>query len=302
MEPARSPRPSAAEDRRRAGPTAALPSPRATRCDSSRAAMRRVVESRDPIAGVAGPTAGGGLDAIRPVVGQPVEPAGLRALREPAVEGPVDEVRARPSAPTAIENGRKSSSVPLRRRAAPRRTSRKVPPALRDLVAVRRSGGPSRRRRGCPGNRRAGRPRCSRSPGPRAAELAGDDRQGPVGGGQELVRVAVVAADDVVGQAVRPLLAVVVVAVGEDLVGRGQGDRERVPLAGRDDLQARAVGPDPDHAAAEQRDRRAVPADPARDALVADRDVEEPVHPQPDARGDVVVDPVEARDLRARGR
>ena len=37
-------------------------------------------------------------------------------------------------------------------------------------------------------------------------------------------------------------------------------------------------------------DRRAVAADAARNPLVADRDVQESVHPQPDARGDVVVD------------
>ena len=32
-------------------------------------------------------------------------------------------------------------------------------------------------------------------------------------------------------------------------------------------------------------------------SLVADRDIQESVHPQPDARGDVVVDPVEAGQL-----
>src|SRR4051812_32353534 len=96
--------------------------------------------------------------------------------------------------------------------------------------------------------------------------------------------------DDVVRQAVRPALAVVVIPISEDLVEAVQGHRQRITLPGGDNLQVGAVGPDADDAAAEEADRLAVPADAAGDALVADGDVEEPVHPQADARGDVVVD------------
>ncbi len=104
------------------------------------------------------------------------------------------------------------------------------------------------------------------------------------------------------GQAVGPFLAVIVVAIGEDLVGRREGHRERVTFPGRDDFQAGPVGPDPDHAPAEELDGRPVPGDAAGNPLVADRDIEEPVHPQPDARGDVVVDPVETGQLRPEAR
>ena len=106
------------------------------------------------------------------------------------------------------------------------------------------------------------------------------------------------AADDVVGQAIGPLLGIVVIAVGEDVVPRGQRDRERVSLAGRDDLEPRAVRPDPDHPAAGHRGRRAVLADGVGQPLVADRDVEIAVDPEPDTRGDMVVDPIESRDFR----
>ena len=49
-------------------------------------------------------------------------------------------------------------------------------------------------------------------------------------------------------------------------------------------------------------DRLAVPADASRNPLVADRDIQEPVHSLANARGDVVVDAVEARQLRAQPR
>ena len=44
-------------------------------------------------------------------------------------------------------------------------------------------------------------------------------------------------------------------------------------------------------------DRLAVATNPVRDPLVADGDVQKPVHPQADPRRDVVVDPVEPRQL-----
>ena len=112
-----------------------------------------------------------------------------------------------------------------------------------------------------------------------------------VGRGQELVRVSVVAADDVMGQAVGPLLAVVVGAEREDLV-RSPTERARSGLHSPVETTSRPVPsglirmtPPPD-----ELDRPAVLAHAARDSLVADGDVEKPVHPQADSRRDVVVD------------
>ena len=106
------------------------------------------------------------------------------------------------------------------------------------------------------------------------------------------------AAHDVMGQAVGPRLAVVVVAVSENLVGCGKGHRERVALAGRYDLEVRSIRPDPDHAAAVELDRLAVPAGRPRNPLVADREIEKAIHAQADSRGNVFVDAAPARQLR----
>ncbi len=102
-------------------------------------------------------------------------------------------------------------------------------------------------------------------------------------------------ADNVVGQAIRPSLTVVIVAVGEDVVARRECDRERVSLAGRHDLQPRAVGPDADHAATLKLNLRPVETHSPGYPLVADGDVQETVHAQANSRGDVVVHPAGTR-------
>ena len=206
-----------------------------------------------------------------------------------------------PSVVAASENGRKSFDVPLRDQGgsprdceSPSRLPDLEPdhglcaPVAEEEVAAILGGEPVLV--------------VANALGPRPAELAGHDRQAAERCGQELVRISVMAADDVMRQAVGPLLAVVVVAVGEDLAGRAEGDRERIPLARRDHLQAGPVGPDPDHPAALEPDRPPVLAPPARNALVAHGDVEESVHPQADPGGDVVIDAARTGDVRTEAR
>src|SRR4051794_40132026 len=97
-------------------------------------------------------------------------------------------------------------------------------------------------------------------------------------------------AQDVMRQAIWPLLAVVIVAVGKDLVGGGQRYGERITFARGDDFKTGAIRADSDHAAAEELNLGSVLCDTLRDSLVADADVEVAVHSKTDTRGDVGID------------
>ena len=134
---------------------------------------------------------------------------------------------------------------------------------------------------------------------PSPADSAVNDRQRAVGSAQELARITVMAADDVVRQTIRPLLAIVIVAIGENVVLGGERHGERISLPGRDDFEIAAVGPNADHPAPLEMDGRTVRADGLGNSLIADGNVEKSVHAEPDTRCDVVVDAVERGVLRS---
>ena len=87
-------------------------------------------------------------------------------------------------------------------------------------------------------------------------------------------------ADDVMRQTARPALALVRAAMSEDVVGGTQGNREWTTISSRNNFQVRPVRPDTDHAAPSKLDGAAILARGARNALVADSDVENPSIPR----------------------
>src|SRR5208337_3751249 len=134
---------------------------------------------------------------------------------------------------------------------------------------------------------------------PWLAGLAAHQGQGAERRGQELVRISVMAAGDVMRESAGPALAGVTGAHGEDIAAGTQGDRTRVPLARRDHLEPGAVGPDPDNASARKLDAPPVFADSPGNPLVAHGQVEIAVNARSNASGDVVVDSLGGECRRA---
>ena len=208
-----------------------------------------MLESSQPI----GKAVAGGLRrrplAVAAGIAQAVEPACFRTVDQETVEAPIDQVER---ISTVADGQRKWAKVAERSLASDVlfRLDREGTTYACDLVSNDGLQAPVAEEEVAAELLSESVFVIAESLGSGSADPTFDDREGLLGSVQEFIRVSIVAADDVMSQAVRPLLAVVVVTVREDLVGGRQGDLQWVSLPGRDDFQAGPVGTDADHAAA----------------------------------------------------
>ena len=109
-----------------------------------------------------------------------------------------------------------------------------------------------------------------------------------------VVGIAVVAGLDVMREPGPPAEAVVGVVVGENVVEPIERQAEMIARAAGEMLELRAVEPHPHDAAPFERQCAAVGPGGLGNPLVAARDVDQPVHPQMNARHDMIVEPIDA--------